>query len=508
MGGWWIVVSICTATGAMGAPATAPTTQALERQFPWVIFDEDFSGYPDTAHPPTWEVVRHSIHSHRHGWVHDGTYAVLNSGNWHCPRVPPQKDFVLELKARADPSTDVALVLVYFRLNVRARTGYTLFYRWGKRFGVRCTLHAVPGWNTLPRSTRAHSPKPDVAHWARLRLVVIGQHIRFYHDDTLQGEWHETTNRHTAAGRIALDIVGCNPPVPGPKYLDDVRIRARRPRKRTLVWKQDRVRVPIRTPSGDPGALVFRLEWAVVDPVDVLAGCVRLTAPFGKTAPWQDIRIQPRVDVLDRVGRVVGSARMTVGPLKGRLVSTPCAPGRAVVGRPLSRPLIRISPGLAGDRDLIGQGANPDHVCDMRVGRWIALPGVLRDGVALGIDVPDVPGARNGAQLALAAGRAHVVRLRAAGFAEPGPGTVCVWRLVRADTGTDSDAAPACAGTAKPIAWAARDAEPIRSLGMHSVAFRVQLGVVPPGTYRLELTTWMGGRTRRRDDVPVVVGGP
>ena len=50
--------------------------------------------------------------------------------------------------------------------------------------------------------------------------------------------------------------------------------------------------------------------------------------------------------------------------------------------------------------------------------------------------------------------------------------------------------------------------EPIRSPGMHSAAFRVHLGVVPPGTYRLELTTWMGGRTHRRDDVPVVVGGP
>ena len=502
MGRWWIAVSVCAATIAMGAPATAPTTQALQREFPWVIFDEDFSGYADTTHPPTWEVVRHSIHAHQHGWVHDGTYAVLNSSNWHCPRVPPQKDFVLEFKAKADPSTDVALVLVHFRLNVRARTGYTLFYRWGKRFGVRCTLHAVQGWSSMPRSTRSSTPKPDVAHWARLRLVVIGQHIRFYHDDTLQGEWHETTNRHTAAGRIALDIVGCNPPVPGPKYLDDVRIRARRPRKRTLVWKQDRVRVPIRTAKGDPGALVFRLTLTQVDPVDVFRACVRLTAPFGKTPAWHTTRVLPRVEVMDPVGRVVGTCRLAVGPLQGCLASTALVADQAILSRRVSHPLLRIHPGVPGSGDVPGSSANPDYLCDLRVGRWVPLPGTLRNGIALGIDAVGSPGVQTRPdRLSVPPEQEINLDIRAAAFAQPGPGTACEWTC----TGTDRSMQR---GVAYAQPWIGPPADAVRTVRLHPVRFRLRLPGLGHGRHHLQTTTWMGGQHRRTDTVTITVSKP
>ena len=195
-----------------------------------MVFAEDFSRYADGEHPGTIEVVRHSIHPHLHGHVLNHTYAILNGANRHLPRVPPLDDFVLEFRARADTSTEVAILVIPFRFNPRDRTGYIIFYRWGKKFGPRCSLHAQEQWSGLPANkVKVRDTKQETGAWQSFRLVVEGQHFRFYHGEMLQGDWHETEERHTEPGRIGFDIVGSNATVPGPIYIDDVVIRVPEP---------------------------------------------------------------------------------------------------------------------------------------------------------------------------------------------------------------------------------------------------------------------------------------
>ncbi len=234
---------------------------------------DDFAIYSDGEHPVSWLVEEHTAHSHRHGCVHNGAYALLLRDNKHMPCMPPLRDFILTFICHGDTGVTEAAVYVFFRYDPATLTGYFLKHLWNRKNAVTefgLIQNNIPLLIDKYEKDLGFTADPAGAD-NRLRLEVKGNLIAFHHNDVNAGIFKDTARALNGAGKIAFDRPHARRPDRGTIWLKNVRVSSNDAIDRRAVWKP----ISILFPSDYNGMVspyAFHLQ------ASALPGCFELKA--------------------------------------------------------------------------------------------------------------------------------------------------------------------------------------------------------------------------------------